>query len=65
MRLLGRECLQRGQLKNIVDEAREGGVCKNAADFIRGLDKEFDEEAEEIKKTERWVTLKKRVLGWF
>lgn len=66
MKILDRECLQRGQLKNIVDEARKKGVCKNAAAFIRGLDKEFDEEEEEdITKAERWAAIKKRVLSWF
>jgi len=68
MRLFGRECLRRGQLKNVIDEAREEGVCKSAADFVRGLDTEFDEEAEDskiIEKAVRWAAIKKKVLSWF
>lgn len=68
MKFWNRECLQRGQLKNLIDEARSGGVCKNAAAFIRDLDEEFDDNKKSDKKAD-WkadlTAMKKKVLSWF
>lgn len=46
-------CLLKGQIKTIIDEAREGGTCENAADFIAKIDDEFEQPNEKKKKKKK------------
>jgi len=36
-------CLQKAEIKTLLDEAREGGVCDTAADFIKKIDEEYEQ----------------------
>ena len=46
-------CLLKGQIKTLIDEAREGGTCENAADFIAKIDDEFEQPKEKKKKKKK------------
>lgn len=35
--------MTKGQLKTVIDEAREGEVCDAAANLIKDIDEEFEE----------------------
>lgn len=54
-------CLLKGQIKTIIDEAREGGTCENAAAFITKIDEEFEEPKKKRKKKKK----KSFVERWF
>ncbi len=51
-------CMTTGQIKTIIDEAREGGICDGAADLIVEIDEEFEKPKKKSKKKksfiERW-----------
>ena len=52
-------CMDKGQLKTLLDEARDGDVCDAAADLIKDIDKEFETPKKKKKKKqkgfiERW-----------
>lgn len=54
-------CLLKGQIKTLIDEAREGGVCVDAADFINEIDEEFKESKKKSKKKKK----KSFIDRWF
>ena len=56
-------CFTEGQIKTLLDEAREGDVCDAAADLIDEIDEKFKEPEEKKKKKPK--TLKQRIGGFF
>ncbi len=57
-------CLLKGQIKTLIDEAREGGICVDAADFINEIDDEF-EQPKEKKKKKKKKKKKSFIDRWF
>ena len=54
-------CMDKGQLKTLLDEARDGDVCDAAKELIKEIDEEFNPPEKEKKKKKSKSVFK----GWF
>lgn len=53
--------MDKGQLKTLLDEARDGDVCDAAKELIKEIDEEFNPPEKEKKKKKSKSVFK----GWF